>query len=211
MTCCVYDKNDQAPLDSLLRHFSVALPDIPYEVALDLVRQRYIELCRKSSILEYHFELPIQKDVANYFLEPPDGYEIYKITGVGNPHNMKWMGPTPNRWFYCWGYAFTVIGNTEVVFDTAPTREETGKFVKFALLPTECCDTLPQSIATPFGRAIADGAIATALLMPNKAWTNANLATTYERKFNIAAMAARNLVLTERGAKPAEFKPVRIL
>lgn len=211
MTCCTYDQNDTVPLDSLLRHVAVMLPDVPYEVALDLLRQRYTELCRKSGVLVYSFELPIQRGVPNYFLIPPDGHEVYKVVGVGDPFPTMFVGPSPNRWFAYWGYQFRVIGNTQIVFAQAPSRDETGRYIILGLIPNDCVSDIPTSIATPFGKAIAEGAIADILLMPGKAWTNPGLANRYERGYNIAVMAARNMAITERGAKPAEFKPVRIL
>ena len=97
------------------------------------------------------------------------------------------------------------------MFAQAPSRDETGRYIILGLIPNDCVSDIPTSIATPFGKAIAEGAIADILLMPGKAWTNPGLANRYERGYNIAVMAARNMAITERGAKPAEIKPVRIL
>lgn len=211
MTCCVYNAEDTVPLDSLLRHVVVAIPDVPYEVALDMLRQRYTELCRKSGILSYEYELPIQRGVDNYFLLPPEGYEVYRITGIATPYPSAFVGPSPHRWFAYWGYEFNIIENKQVVFRVAPSRDEKGRTIWLGLLPTPCVSDIPSSIATLFGRALAEGVIADILMLPNRPYTNPELARRYERSYNIGVMAARNMMITERGAKPAQFRPVRIL
>lgn len=212
MSSLINDANE-IPLDSLLRHFSVNLPEVPYEVALDMVRQRYIELARKSGILQWYFQLPIQRDVRDYFIEPPPGYDVYAIKEVSDPLRWPyvWHDWSPHYWNVWWGYRMRALSNKQIMFETAPTRDEENRYVKLTLIPTDCSMVIPDSVAGPFGRGIADGAVATALFMPGKAWTNPNLAQRYEVSFNRAVMAARNLVITERGTKSAEFKPVRIL
>lgn len=210
MTYLVNEGNEE-PLDGLLRHVIPYVPEIPYELALDMVRQRYIELARKSGVLRWHYELPIQRDVTNYFIEPPAGYEVYGIHDVGCPERNIWHEWTPHYWNVYWGYRMRAVSNTQIVFETAPVRDEIGRYVRLTLIPAACSDSVPVAVASPWGRGIGAGAVATALLMPSKAWTNPNLAQKYELDFNRTVLAAKNLVLTERGTKPAEFRPVRIL
>ncbi len=210
MTVSVNTKNT-VQLDSLLRHMAIHVPEIPYVVALDLVRERYIEFARKSGLLVYHQELPIQADVTNYFLEPPEDYEVYSVKALGHPNGWSWFHSNAHHWFSMWGYRFWVKDNTEVVFDRAPSTDESDRFVLLGVIPSPCCATIPASVATPYGSAIAAGAVATALQMPGKAWSNPNVAGIHEMKFNRAVLSGRNLAITNRGAVTPELKPVRIL
>ncbi len=210
MSCCIND-SDTVPLDSLLRHMSVNVPQVPYVVALDMVRERYIELARKSGILVAYTELPIQKEVTNYFLEPPEDYEVFAVKAAGHPTGWNWQNADAHHWFSTWGYRFWVKDNTEVIFDRAPSSDESERFILMTVIPAPCCATIPRSIATPYGRGIASGAVADALRMPNKPWSNPGLANTFEAKFNQAALSARNLAITNRGAVTPEMKPIRIL
>lgn len=210
MTCCVNTERT-VPLDSLLRHVATRVPALPYAVALDLVRQKYIEFARRSGLIVAYQELPIQREVKNYALEAPDGYEVFAVRGVGHPTGWMWHGPDKDYWFTSWGYRFWVRDNCEVIFDTAPSNDESERYVLLTVLPSPCADTIPASIATPYGQGIAAGAIADALDMPNKAWSNPNLASKFERTFYRTVAAAKNLATTNRGAVSPEFRPIRIL
>lgn len=206
------NEGNEIELDSLLRHVAIQLPELPYEVALDLVRERYKELARKSGVLQWYYELPIQKGVVNYFIEPPEGYEVYGITDYGHPFD-RWFrwGESPHYWNIAWGYRMRALSNTQILFEAAPSRDETGRYIRATLVPTSCSVSIPAAVATPWGKGIASGAVASALLMPSKAWSNPNLAQKHEIDFNRAVAGAKNLVLTERGTKSLEFRPVRIL
>jgi hypothetical protein len=212
MTVVVNEGND-VQLDGLLRHVAVMLPELPYEVALDMVRERYIELARKSGVLRWYYELPLQAGVTNYFIEPPAGYEVYSINEYGDLFRETWWpwAETPHYWNIAWGYRMRALSNTQILFERAPTRDETGRYIRTTLIPTSCATSIPAAVATPWGRGIAAGAVATALLMPSRAWSNPGLAQKHELDFNRAVLGAKNLVLTERGTKPAQFRPLRIL
>ena len=210
MTCCVNDA-EHIKLDTLLRHLVVQIPSLPYVVALDLIRQRYIEFARKSGLLVAYVELPIQTGVSNYFIEAPEGYETFAIKGAGDPKIWTWQFANPNYWFSTWGTNFWVRNTNEVVFDNAPTENQNDRYLLLTVLPKECATTIPREIALPYGKGIAAGALADALNMPNKGWSNPSLANTHENKFDRVTLSARNLAITNRGAAPPQFRPVRIL
>ncbi len=210
MSCCI---NEAAtlPLDSLLRHVAVNIPQLPYVVALDLVRERYRELCRRSGLVVAYTELPIQRDVTNYFLTAPDEYEVFAIKAAGHPTGWAWTHADAHHWFGMWGHRFWVKDNSEIVFDRAPSCDESDRFVLMTVIPSDCCASIPVSVSSPYGRAIAAGAVADALCIPNKPWTNHDLSKRYEVAFNRGVLAAKNLAITNRGAITPEFKPIRIL
>ena len=210
MTCCINEAST-VPLDSLLRHVATRVPELPYIVALDMLREKYIEFCRKSGLLVSYIELPIQAEVTNYFLEAPTGYEVFCVKGAGHPTGWSWQNSNANHWFSMWGHRFWVKDNSEIVFARAPSSAESDRFVLLGVIPAPCCDSVPVSVATPYGSGIAAGAVADALCIPNKPWTNPNLADRYELKFNRATLSARNLSLTNRGGVTPQLQAIRIL
>lgn len=208
----IINNEPEIPLDSLLRHVATHLPELPYEVALDMVRERYKELARKSGAIRWYYELPIQKGVSEYFIDPPTGYEIYAVHSTGHPWTGRWhYWESPHHWNIWWGYRMRAVSNNHILFESPAVRDETDRYVLLTLIPSDCSDSIPAAVAGPWGRGIASGAVATALLMPSKAWSNPGLAQKHEIDFNRAVMGAKNLVLTERGTKSLEFKPLRIL
>jgi len=58
--------------------------------------------------------------------------------------------------------------------------------VSVYLKPAPTADMLPDFLITDFGRAMADGALATLLLLPNQPFTNPQLAMAFEAKFQTA-------------------------
>jgi hypothetical protein len=210
MSCCVND-SPTVPLDSLMRHMAIHVPEVPYVVALDLIRERFKELARKSSLLVAFVELPIQAGVNNYFLEAPEGYDIFSVKAAGHPMGWQWQHADAHHWFSSWGYRFWVKDNTEVVFDRTPSSDESERYLLLTVIPSDCATVIPVSVAGPYGQAIAAGAVADALRMPQKAWSNPSLAQTYELKFQRAAASAKALAITNRGAVTPEMRPIRIL
>lgn len=210
MECCI-NTAGTVPLDSLLRHMAVNVPEIPYSVALDQIRERYIQFARTSHLIVYFQELALQREVTNYKLVAPEGYEVYSVRGVGDPGSWVWRGPSKDYWFSAYGNRFYVKDNSEIIFDREPSAALSGQFVLLTVIPSPCCESVPTSVATPYGKGIAAGAVADALLMPNKAWTNPALAEVYEIKYNRAALSAKNIAITNRGGKTVQFAPVRIV
>src|SRR5699024_2736155 len=96
--------------------------------------------------------------------------------------------------FPTWDNRIDVFDNTHILLrDTPSVDDRNGLTVYVSLVPTECVDSIPRSIATPFGRGIAQKAIADALRIPNKPWTSAGLSRTYELDYYRAVLSARNL------------------
>ena len=193
---------DEVGLDSLLRHVVPLVPEVPHSMALDRVRQRYIEFARKSSLIVTRQYITLQKDVQDYTLTPPKGYEVFQVLGfqsVGYSFVDYWRGYRRGLW----GQDFEVVDNTTIKLSYAPSVDNpAGIEVILALLPTECATTVLKSIATPYGAGIAKGAVADLLLIPNKPWTNGGLASKYELEFNRVVQSARNLGETNRQTGP---------
>lgn len=210
-SCVRVDMGAVEPLDNLLRFVFINVPEIPYDVAIDMLRQSYTEFAQRTSLLVSHFKLPIQKEVKDYILYPPDGYEIYGVLGVADNNALYLRFPSVDSWYFSWGQRFKLIGNSVLEFADYPTRDDIDRYIALHLLPTSCADDIPTEISTPFGEAIAMGAVRRALEIPNKPWTNMQLGALRRRDFNRAALTGRNLHIAERGAVAPSFKHLRIL
>lgn len=205
MSCCPYQTTsnwETVSLDSLLRHVIPLMPEIPHSMALDRVRQRYIEFARKSSLICTKLYITVQAGVTDYYLEPPEGYEIFQVLGFDSPGYSfvdYWRGSKRGMW----GTDFQVVDNTSLILNYVPSADRNEKLeVVVALLPSECATTLLKSISTPYGAGIAKGAVADLLMVPNKPWTNGGLASKYEIEFNRVVQSARNLAETNRQTGP---------
>jgi hypothetical protein len=210
-SCVRVDVDATEPLENLLRFVVPYVPEIPYDLALDMLRQSYTEFARLTSLLVSHFDIPLQRDVRTYMLEPPEGYEVYGLLNMAEGYGTYLRYPNPNTWCFSWGQRFRMLGNTILEFDQAPSRDDIKRTIALHLLPTICADNIPTEISTPFGEAIAAGAQRRALEIPNKPWTNMQLAQLKRRDFARGALSGRNLHIANRGATAVALKPVRIL
>jgi hypothetical protein len=207
--CCVNVQDDAVNLDTLLRHVAIYVPELPYEVAIELVRQRYIEFARKTRLLVSHQTINLQRDVRNYPLEPPAGYQVFSVLGLGD-NNTYFYYPNPNQWYWVGGNNFRLFDNKQIQFQYAPSQDY-EQCIILHVIPTDCVDTIPSEIATPYGKGIAMGAVADALSMPNKGWSNPNASADKRREFYREVQNGLSMHINNRGANPAMFKPLRIL
>lgn len=207
--CCVNVEQDTVNLDTLLRHVAPHVPELPYDLALDMLRQRYIEFARKTRLLISHQQINMQRDVRNYPLEPPYGYQVFALLGVGDKDTYFYY-PTPNQWFWVGGNNYRMLDNKQLEFQYAPSKDY-QQCIILHVIPTECVDTIPTEIATAYGKGIAAGVISDALMMPNRGWTNPNIADARKREFYRECQNGLSVHLNNRGANPAMFKPVRML
>lgn len=208
--CIRVDDDANVPLEGLMRHVAMAIPELPYEVGMEQLRQAYIEFARVTGLLVSHQEILLQRDVTEYPLEAPEGYTIYGIMQHSDEYGYV-RYPNAHRWFLYFGERVRMEGNHTLILDTAPSQD--GKTFKVALhlLPTECATDIPEEISTAYGRGIAKGAIAETLLLPGKSWSNPRLAATYAREFYVTKQSGRNLHLTNRGARRVMMDRIRVI
>lgn len=214
MTCCPHNLTqvtNGTPLESLLRHIMPVVPEIPHEMALDRIRQAYIEFARRSMLIVDRLVIDYQANVHDYFLVPPDGYEVYQVMGLESPgyrYVDYWQG-------YNWGLwntRFDVIDNRKIYLHTAPSVDAVDGLIIYAqLLPSNCCNTLPISIDVPYGYGIAQGALKGLLSIPNKPWTHMGLARASELEFNKTVLSAKNLAETNRKREPLKANRIRVV
>lgn len=204
---------DVEPLTPLLRHVMPIIPQLPHSMALDMLRQKYIDFCRRTRLLQTEVKIKPQSGVRDYQLNTPDGYIIHAIMGMEEPRAV-------NPWYwYGEGYghfrqhlAYDVIDNNIIRLRGTPSVDRPeGIKIFLMLLPTESVMEGPCSVLQPFGQALGRGVVGDALLIPNKPWTNESLSRKYEQQFERAVLNGRALSGTNRKVKAADFAPMRIL
>lgn len=209
-TCEVTDTADTTPLSGLLRHIVPFAAKVPHAMALDVLRQNYIEFCRRTSILTQEITLDIVTGQTSYPLTPLAGYEVYMVKTVQN-HNLF---ERVDYWPAYDGFPFhyKIEGNKSLILESAPTEDTTaGINLEVSLLPDDCTNVIPTSIANPFGRGIAMGAVADLLDIPNKEWTAMGLAERIRGRYYETIQSARNLSETNRQAGPMRMRGMRVI
>lgn len=211
MSCCIEPTLDTEALEPLLRWVAPSVPTCPRDMALDYLRQAWIEFAKKTSLVTVTVTLPIQKGVKNYALVPPKGYQVYGMKDVSFMEFPYQRFADAHSWYYAWGYRFRLEGNKEIVFQDDPSQDDNNRKIVLRLIPIDCVEDIPTEIATAFGKGIAMGALADILEIPNKSWTNFPLAQKKRRDFDRTVLAGRQLEITNRGAKTPMLRPTRIL
>lgn len=208
--CVQIQQDDLVPLDNLMRFVAATIPDIPYEVGIEYVRQAYVLFARRSRLLSFGTEVELQRGVREYILHAPEGYEIHGILQPDGEYG-RVLYPDVSRWFAYCGERVRLQGTDRLFLETAPSQD--GRKLRFMLhlVPASCVDTIPRELENEFGLGIAKGAIGELLEMPAKAWSNPRAAATYKLQFNREVMAAKNLQITNRGARRVMMDRVRVL
>lgn len=202
---------DTVRLETLLRHVAPIVPEVPHDMMLDRLRQAYIEFARRSSIIVAKLIIDYQTGVHDYPLIPPDGYVVHQVMGLDSP-GYRFVDYWQGQNYGLWGTKFDVIDNSSVYLHHSPSVDnEDGLQIYAQLLPNECCEKMPISISTPYGKGIADGAIAGLLRIPNKPWTSAGISRQHDLDYNRTVMAARNLADTNRKRGPIRPYPRRVV
>jgi hypothetical protein len=75
------------PLTPLLRHAMPIVPELPHSMALDMLRQKYIDFARRTRILQTEIPIQYQSGVRDYQLDAPEGWgwkpHIRRTRGTG--------------------------------------------------------------------------------------------------------------------------------
>ena len=130
------DFMDSVPLNTLLRHVLPYVPKLPQAMALDMVRQKYIDFARRTRILCCEITKNYQAGVRDYYLEAPKDHSIYSIVGIDTGGFSNWM-TLGSPWEL--GKSFDVVDNNCIKLRNEPAVDrEDGLKVYVTLLPQEC-------------------------------------------------------------------------
>ena len=203
------DFTDSVPIQYMLRHILPFVPRAPQAMALDLLRQKYIDFARRTRILCCELTEDYQSGVCDYYLTAPEDHVIYSIIGIeGGQYGYFWHGQERVQW----KNNFDVIDNNCIKLRQTPSVDQKdGLKVFVTLLPKECINYIPSSIVVPFGQKIAHGVISDLLNTPNKDWSNPALARRYELGYEKMLLSARALSVSNRKVDSNSIKPLRIL
>lgn len=204
------DFSETVQLTVLLRHVLPMVPKVPPAMAIDLLRQKYINFARRTRFLGSLLIQDSQSGVRDYSLTPPTDYQIYSIVGrQQQTHRVDTWGV---RFFSDLRLDFDIIDNNMVILRNPPASDElNGIKIWVTLIPKPCISTIPISIADPFGYDIAKGVVGELLHIPNKEWTNDGLARRFELDYEKMLLSARSLATSNRKVDSNMAKPVRIL
>lgn len=203
------DDGNNTRLDDLLRFVTVDIPEVPYEVGIDMVRTAYVEFARKTGLLGAVLRLHMQRGLTRYEMEVPAGYDVFAVRTEARNH--RWCTPSPHTWCTYQGTRYRMDGNTAIEFVDAPSRDGDWFQLPVQVIPNECAQDIPRGISGPYGRGIAMGAVADMLEIPNRAWSNPNLAQLKRRQFHQTCAQGRALDITNHGAQPPTFPVIRFL
>lgn len=219
--CNTVSFQDCVELDTLLRHVIPVVPEIPHSMALDRLRQAYIDLARRSNIVTTKLVYDYQAGVTDYLLIPPEGYQIYIVQGMEHHGGFWWYDSTSGfigGLQNSWGGAlrgrngfYMTASNVLNLYETPSADQVGGLVVYVTLIPLDCVQSMPIDISVPFGNGIAQKVISDALRIPNKPWTSPSLAKSYEMEFNRTVLDAKRLASANRQRGPLKARPVRIV
>jgi len=168
--------------------------------AINAIRAAAIDFCQRTRVwqAELDFPITIEANQAEYDLDPPDlESEIVTVPKRGVRYKGKELaGPTTHadltRDQPGWQSA-TGTQPTTFIYDESqqvirvvpvPTAEVIDALtVRVALKPTRTSENADQYLYDSWLDAIAAGALARLLILPNKAWTNFELAEFYRKRF----------------------------
>lgn len=179
----------------------------PTDLVHDALRQSAIDFCKHTSVLVVTLDpISLVAGESNYDLVSDPGTHVYGLVAanlngarlqlvtrtqldVGYPDWESKTG-TPQ-------YALFVPGEEQVRLVPEPDAADTDAlFVSVVLAPDDNADGIERDIYLRYKGVLAAGAKEKLLMLPNKAWTNPQLASFYGTEFMVGKSRARQHVLT---------------
>lgn len=205
--CTPVEFAKKEPLEDLLRHMMPYTPGVPAQMALDLIREAYKVFARRTSFLVFRSVQDGQFRVRDYPLSVPEGYETYLVLGrktLSAVHN--WNGDNPTYY-----NDFEVIDNTLIRMNAGYSKdEECGIEIHTVVIPTDCCEYMPASLSSAYGRGIALGAVAMAMRLPNQPFSSPRMADKFDLDFQRVISQAKGVAVRNRRVGGIRAKPVRV-
>ena len=180
------------------------------------IKRAVIQFCEGSWIWKH---LPDPIDVtageATYSLEPPVGADVSAVIGIEyngyqiDPKSLDWLNANEPGWRTKTGTPkyFTQVNTDEVIL--VPTPESSlvgGLVVTLAVAPSQSANSFPKWIFNQYIYALADGALAKLMTMPNKPWSDVPAGLDRRTAFDAAVAAAREVAVTALGRAPLRVK-----
>lgn len=191
-----------ASFDEWLPHILPHVPGCPEMVAVQEIRNAAIRLCADSTV--WREDIPagdLVADTPEYLIIPPGGTEIVNIHYVyldGDPIEAATAEQLDSTDY---GWRDIASGTPTKFFVPTPGRfkfnrspESTitdGLTVRVSLKPSVGSSQVGQIIWRDFREALERGALRNLMIMPDKPWSNPDLADYHGRYFTFQIQRAR--------------------
>lgn len=170
-------------------------------VTENAIKRAVIEFCSAAWVWkDLSDPIDVTAGESYYDLEPPNGSDIAVVMDVsynGEPieaKSLSWLDNNIPGWRTTTGTPkyYTQVDLDQVILAPVPPDNLTsGLMVTLALQPSQNASSLPRWIANQHLYALADGAIARLMLMPNKPWTDLANGDARRARFEAAIANAR--------------------
>ena len=181
------------------------------------IKRACIDFCAGSWIWQY---MPDPIDVlageAYYDLEPEQGADVSVVMDV--QHNLVPLTAKPLMWLDKnvpgWRTTQTVpkyytqVDTDQIILAAVPDVDIAGGItMTLALQPSQSSQGIPKWIFNQFMYALAAGAMARLMLMPNKPWTDLTLGAAHAANFQGAIANARATTMAALGRAEHRVTP----
>lgn len=170
--------NPRVPVDSLTHELLFEFPDIPDEVAENLIVRAAIYMATSGNVLRRSARICIQPCVSNYPLHEEESTRLAAIMSVehtscnGLNYEVRRYTTDPGARCIC-GHVATWYSNNEIWFRPANCGDIFD--VQYSVSPIIGVCELDAAFGGELYEALILKAKSLALVMPQKAWTNVNL------------------------------------
>lgn len=163
--------------DDFLEHILPSVGGCPDHLAIDHTIKAAREFCSKT--LAWNFEareIPSARDVRLYTLQLGEDQELVRVLRL-TVNGTQYEVPTgfKGRARDLGGYTATMVGGNDFVLDPAPNQDGLAILTDLAVRPTLAASQWPDDLSEYLTDIVA-GAIATLCVLPNKDWTDLQVA-----------------------------------
>jgi hypothetical protein len=176
-------------LDTLAPSIKVYAPGVADPTMFFGIRQAAIEFCERTRLWRYEDDFTVTADDGEV-ISAPNGAEIHEVEAVFfngqelDPKATSWLDDHMRGW-----RTGELTGLPKYYTQTEPDTirlapQEAGQVnVSVWLKPSQDADELPDWIVDQHREAIAHGALARILLIPNQSFTNPELGAAFAASF----------------------------
>ena len=207
--------------DEFSREVLPAVPGCPPSVAENAIRQAVIDLCNKARVWREDLTaINIVANTAEYTLTPPAGTRI--IAPVNVRYNGESIDPEEegdmDYEYFDWRELpagtptkYLIMAPETLTLNKKPIANITGGLeVRVAVKPTVDATGCDDLLRDDWLDVVADGAKASLMMIPNKAWTNYELAMALKKEFRKGIARARIRMIQGRTNKPVRARPLAL-
>jgi hypothetical protein len=178
------DPSNTLSWDALLPYVAPYVRGAPPEIMLHHIRMSAIELCRRSGIVHDVNKYDMQQGVPDYQLITECNYNIVRVVRVTVDERWDYTPVTSKLPAGVGAYLYHMTSPTMVHLRRSPNKDDPkGLEVETVVAPKQDSCTLENYLYEIWAAAIAYGAIASLLLLPQTNWFDPKLAEMYGLKF----------------------------